>query len=135
MMTKELAREVAQLLATQPGFTIDKDGEPLSHGYTVGGLRQDAGDALARFEQPINRAQLDALSDAIEQTLNEIGDLLKDGAYLGGWKNDGELVLDLVTVTRGPKRAAQLAMERNQIAYGQINNYQYVREWRVNNAN
>lgn len=135
MKNKDLAREVAQLLATQPGFTITAAGEPVPYGFTVGGLRRERGDALARFPQPTNRAQLDALTHAIEATLSNVTDLLRDGAYLGGWRENNELVLDLVTVTRGQKRAAKLAMEREQLAYGQIENYQYVREWRVNNGN
>lgn len=133
MKTSELAREVAQLLATQPGFTVSATGEPVPAGFTVGGLKRNDGDALARYPQPTNRAQLDALTHAIEATLNTAIDLLRDGAYIGGWRANNELVLDLVTVTRGQKRAERLARERQQLAYGQIEGYQYTKEWRVNN--
>ena len=134
MTKRELARQLARLLATQPGFTVDANGNPLARGFTVGGLKRDAGDALARFSQPTNPVELDALTAAVAETLDAVTDLLQDGAYVGGWHQDGDLVLDLVTVTRGQKRAARLALERQQLAYGQIDNYQYVNEWRVSNG-
>lgn len=131
MKISDLARETARLLATQPGFTIDAEGNPLPRGYTVGGLKRDAGDALARYDQPTNPVELDALTAAVEESLAAAESLLREGAFIGGWHRDNELVLDLVTVTRGQKRAAQLAVERGQVAYGQIDNYQYVNEWKV----
>lgn len=131
MKISELARETAQLLATQPGFTISKDGEPLESGYTVGGQLTLEDHALAIYEQPRNREELTALEDAIEAKLSQIADYLESGSYLGGWREGESLILDLVTVTRNRKQAAELASQRGQLAYGQVKQYQYLTEWRV----
>ena len=131
MKIKELSREVARLLATQDGFTIDNQGDPLPQGYTVGGLKREDGDALAHYLQPSNKAELAALEAEIGKLLDTAADLLSNGAFIGGWRNGDTLALDLVTVTRGYKKAAQLAKEREQIAFGEIASYRYVNEHRI----
>jgi heptaprenylglyceryl phosphate synthase len=131
-MTSALAREAAQLLATQPGFTIDKNGEPLAEGYVIGGQLKREDHALAIFSQPTNATELAALADAVEAKLGEISNYLEEGSYLGGWRDGESVVLDLVTVTRNRREAAQLAKARGQLAYGEITSYQYAKEWRAN---
>lgn len=131
MKIRELARETAQLLATQPGFTIDQHGEPLDNGYTVGGELIEQDHALAIFEQPANSVELKALEDALASKLEEIATYLEQGSYLGGWRDGESLVLDLVTVTDNQEQAANLAIQRGQLAYGQIKQYQYLTEWKA----
>jgi hypothetical protein len=131
MKTRELARQAARLLASQPGFTIDKNGEPLAKGYAIGGELKQEDHAMAIYSQPTNAIELAALEDALEAKLNEISGYLEAGSYLGGWRDGESLVLDLVTVTNNRKAAADLARSRGQLAYGAITNYNY-QEWRIN---
>jgi len=131
MNNRQLAEEVAQLLATQPGFTIDANGKPLASGYTVGGVLQLQEHALAIYSQPRNPAELQALEDELAGKFEELGELLSEN-HLGGWRDGGSLVLDLVTVTRNRKQASELAKSRGQLAYGEIREYQYAKEWKTN---
>jgi len=131
MDKRELARQLARLVATQPGFTVDADGNPVARGYTVGGLKRTDGDAAAYYAQPTSPAELAALESDLERLLDSAASDIANGAYIGGWRNGDQIAVDLVTVTRGLNRAIQLAKERQQLAFGQIDNYLYVKEWKI----
>jgi hypothetical protein len=124
----ELAERVTALLASQDGFTLTNDGRPLERGYVVGGLIRLEGDALAKLPQPHSAAEYEALERRTAEILERHRAAIETGAAIGGWRQGDTITLDLVTTHSSGRQAARAARDRQQVAFGYLDNYRYASE-------
>lgn len=103
-MTTEtkLTAMIIDAVNTNPnGFTLNiQTGELFDHGFAVGGYHQDHGFSYKRdwIRLGNDGASFTVSFEMLFEQIEQSWDAIEQVSHIGGWLNDGVLVLDLVEV-------------------------------------
>jgi hypothetical protein len=102
----DLAGDMSRALSTAGGFTFEpRTKSTPTKGFAVGGFGTKPSFDLKDFRQ-----------DAVEKFLAENASVLKEGAYIGGWVDDGKVYLDVTKIFDDKDEAIKAGIDKNQIA-------------------